>query len=321
MAGPQTDVESLRIVYAGTPEFAVPALRALIERGPRPVAVYTQPDRPAGRGRQLRPSPVKALAMEAGIPVEQPETLKTAEAQAGLAAWRPDILIVAAYGLILPRAVLEIPPLGGLNLHASLLPRWRGAAPIHRAILEGDRETGICLMQMAPGLDTGPVHACRRVPIADDATTGSLHDTLAETGAELLLEHLPRIARGASTATPQDDRLATYAHKLEKREAWLDWSRPAQALDRQVRAFNPWPVAQTRWQDKVIRVYAAEPLPGPADPVPGTIRAAGQDGVEVGTGGGRLRLLRVQLPGRRPVAAGDWANTASLVGERLEGEG
>ncbi|WP_019023220.1 MULTISPECIES: methionyl-tRNA formyltransferase [unclassified Thioalkalivibrio] len=313
------DVPRPRVVYAGTPDFAVPALEALIERGPRPVAVYTQPDRPAGRGRQLRPSPVKVAAEAAGIPVLQPESLKSPEARAELAAWRPDILIVAAYGLILPRAVLEIPGRGGLNIHASLLPRWRGAAPIHRAILAGDTETGVCLMQMAPGLDTGPVHACRSTPITATTTTGELHDALATLGAELLLERLPEILAGRSQPEPQDDAGATYAHKLEKDEAWLDFARPTVELDRQVRAFNPWPVAQARWGGQVIRVHAARPLPGPADPEPGTIRAVGRDGVEVGTGEGRLRLETVQLPGKRPVAAADWANTTALVGQRLTG--
>lgn len=320
MAQRDKDVPLPRVVYAGTPDFAVPALQALIERGPRPVAVYTQPDRPAGRGRQLRPSPVKVAAEAAGIPVLQPESLKSPEAQAELAAWHPDILIVAAYGLILPRAVLEIPSRGGLNIHASLLPRWRGAAPIHRAILAGDSVTGVCLMQMAPGLDTGPVHACRSTPITGTTTTGELHDTLAAMGAELLLEQLPEILAGRSQPQPQDDAGATYAHKLGKDEAWLDFARPAVELDRQVRAFNPWPVAQARWGEQVIRVHASSLLPGAsADPQPGTIRAAGRDGVEVGTGEGRLRLDTVQLPGKRPVAAADWANTTALVGQRLAG--
>ncbi|WP_018938923.1 MULTISPECIES: methionyl-tRNA formyltransferase [unclassified Thioalkalivibrio] len=314
-----TDVDSLRIVYAGTPDFAVPALQALIESGHAPVAVYTQPDRPAGRGRKLRPGPVKQVAEAAGLPVVQPESLKSPEAQAALAAWRPDILIVAAYGLILPRAVLAIPPLGGLNIHASLLPRWRGAAPIHRAILAGDSETGVCLMQMAPGLDTGPVHACRRVPITPETTTGSLHDILAREGAELLVEQLPAIAAGESAPLPQDDAQATYARKLEKQEAWMDWSQPAVALDRQVRAFNPWPVAQTGWQGQVVRVFNATPFAEPADAAPGTIRNTGVDGVDVATGDGILRLQTVQLPGRRPVAAADWARNADLVGQTLTG--
>ncbi|WP_017942614.1 MULTISPECIES: methionyl-tRNA formyltransferase [unclassified Thioalkalivibrio] len=314
-----TDVDSLRIVYAGTPDFAVPALQALIEAGHAPVAVYTQPDRPAGRGRKLRPGPVKQVAEAGGLPVVQPESLKSAEAQAELAAWRPDILVVAAYGLILPRAVLAIPPLGGLNIHASLLPRWRGAAPIHRAILEGDAETGVCLMQMAPGLDTGPVHACRRVPITPETTTGSLHDVLARAGAELLVEQLPMIAAGESAPWPQDDTQATYARKLEKQEAWMDWSQPAAALDRQVRAFNPWPVAQAGWQGQALRVYAATPLSAASDASPGTILRAGPEGVDVATGDGVLRLQAVQLPGRRAVAAADWARNADLVGETLTG--
>ncbi|WP_018873183.1 methionyl-tRNA formyltransferase [Thioalkalivibrio sp. ALJ16] len=314
-----TEVASLRIVYAGTPDFAVPALQALIAAGHAPVAVYTQPDRPSGRGRKLRPGPVKVVAEAAGLPVVQPESLKSPEARAELAGWRPDVLIVAAYGLILPRAVLELPPLGGLNIHASLLPRWRGAAPIHRAILAGDHETGVCLMQMAPGLDTGPVHACRRVAITAQTTTGTLHDELAREGAELLLERLPAIARGASVPQPQDDAQATYAHKLDKQEAWLDWSRSAAALDRQVRAFNPWPVAQAGWQDQVVRVHAAVPLAGSSTATPGTILAAGPEGVDVVTGDGLLRLLTVQLPGRRPVAAADWARNADLVGQILTG--
>ncbi|MGM0671648.1 methionyl-tRNA formyltransferase [Thioalkalivibrio sp.] len=314
-----TDVESLRIVYAGTPDFAVPALEALIESGHAPVAVYTQPDRPAGRGRKRRPGPVKQVAEGAGLPVVQPESLKGAEAQAELAAWRPDILIVAAYGLILPRAVLALPPLGGLNIHASLLPRWRGAAPIHRAILAGDAETGVCLMQMAPGLDTGPVHACRRTPITPETTTGSLHDTLARQGAQLLVEQLPAIAAGESAPWPQDDAQATYARKLEKQEAWVDWSQSSPALDRQVRAFNPWPVAQTGWQGQVVRVHAASPIAVAADAAPGTILEAGPEGVDVATGDGVLRLQTVQLPGRRAVAASDWARNADLVGQTLTG--
>ncbi|WP_019625970.1 methionyl-tRNA formyltransferase [Thioalkalivibrio sp. ALJT] len=314
-----TDGEPLRIVYAGTPDFAVPALEALIAAGHAPAAVYTQPDRPAGRGRKLRPGPVKKIAEAAGLPVMQPESLKSPEARAELAAWRPDVLIVAAYGLILPRSVLELPPLGGLNIHASLLPRWRGAAPIHRALLAGDQETGVCLMQMAPGLDTGPVHACRRVAITPQTTTGSLHDALAREGAALLLEQLPAIAKGVSVPQPQDDAQATYAHKLDKQEAWIDWSRAAEELDRQVRAFNPWPVAQTAWQGQVVRVHAAVPVTGPSVAAPGTILATGADGVDVATGEGLLRLTTVQLPGRRPVAAADWARNADLVGQVLTG--
>jgi len=313
------DVESLRIVYAGTPAFAVPALEALIASGALPVAVYTQPDRPAGRGRQLRPSPVKTVAEAAGLSVVQPEGLRSAGPRDDLAAWRPDLLIVAAYGLILPRAVLAIPALGAINIHASLLPRWRGAAPIQRAILAGDAETGVCLMQMTAGLDTGPVHTCRRTPITPESTAASLHDVLARDGAELLCEWLPTLARGESEPRPQDDAQATYARKLDKDEAWLDWSQPTALLDRQVRAFNPWPVAQTGWQGQVVRVYSARPLAGAPGGPPGTVRAAGPDGVDVATGDGVLRLLRVQLPGRRPVAAADWARNAELVGELLAG--
>ncbi|WP_018946676.1 methionyl-tRNA formyltransferase [Thioalkalivibrio sp. AKL17] len=329
MAAADRDAPAPRIVYAGTPDFAVPALEALIAAGHPPVAVYTQPDRPAGRGRKLRPGPVKQAATAAGIPVEQPESLRDPQARARLAEWQPDLLVVAAYGLILPRAVLEIPPLGGVNIHASLLPRWRGAAPIHRAILAGDDETGVCLMQMAPGLDTGPVHACWRLPLGPRVTTGEVHDALARMGAELLVERLPAIARGESVPEPQDDARATYADKLEKDEARLDWDQPAGELDRRVRAFDPWPVAWTRMPDgeAVLRIHAARPVEAaqaatmtPADAGPGTIVAAGGEGVDVVTGDGLLRLERVQLPGRRPVSAGDWANTGDLTGQRLGGD-
>ncbi|WP_018935941.1 methionyl-tRNA formyltransferase [Thioalkalivibrio sp. ALJ24] len=325
MAAADRDATAPRIVYAGTPDFAVPALRALIDAGYPPVAVYTQPDRPAGRGRKLRPGPVKQASTDAGIPVEQPESLRDPQTRARLAEWQPDLLVVAAYGLILPRAVLEIPHQGGLNIHASLLPRWRGAAPIHRAILAGDDETGVCLMQMAPGLDTGPVHACRRLPLGPRVTTGEVHDALARMGAELLVEHLPAIMSGESVPQPQDEARATYAAKLEKDEARLDWQAPTVELDRRVRAFDPWPVAWTRLPDgEVLRIHAARPLDSAAAPaseaVPGTIVAAGSDGVDVATGDGLLRLERVQLPGRRPVSAADWANTGDLVGLRLGGE-
>lgn len=313
-----------RIVYAGTPEFAVPALAGLIAAGRAPVAVYTQPDRPAGRGRRLAASPVKRLALEAGIPVLQPPSLRPAEAQADLAALAPDLLIVAAYGLILPPAVLSVPPLGGLNIHASLLPRWRGAAPIQRAILAGDAETGVCLMRMEPGLDTGPVFACRHLRLDSDATAASVHDRLAAMGADLLLERLDAILDGSLTPSPQPEQGVLYAHKIDKGEAWIDWSESAQAIDRRVRAFYPWPVAQTEFDGRVLRVQEARPLPGeslsPAT-APGTILAARRDGVDVATGEGMLRLRVVQLPGRKPIPASAWAQGRALAGRVLGGSG
>ena len=313
-----------RIVYAGTPEFAVPALAGLIAAGRAPVAVYTQPDRPAGRGRRLTASPVKRLALEAGIPVLQPPSLRSAEAQGDLAALAPDLLIVAAYGLILPPAVLSLPTQGGLNIHASLLPRWRGAAPIQRAILAGDRETGVCLMRMEPGLDTGPVFACEHLRLEADGTAASVHDRLAAMGADLLLERLDAILDGRLTPRPQPEEGVRYAHKIDKGEAWIDWAASAQVIDRRVRAFNPWPVAQTGFDGRILRIHEAQPLPEePVSPEapPGTILATRPDGVDVATGQGMLRLRVVQLPGRKPIPASAWAHGGDLAGRILGGGG
>jgi methionyl-tRNA formyltransferase len=303
--------QRLRLVFAGTPDFAVPGLRACVAAGADIVAVYTQPDRPAGRGRKLAPSPVKQAALEAGIPVEQPESLKTPEAQARLRDYAPDLMVVIAYGLILPRKVLAIPRLGCWNVHASLLPRWRGAAPIQRAILAGDAETGVCLMQMEAGLDTGPVLLSESTPIRADDTGGSLHDRLAQTGAHVLGEGLRRIIAGETLqATPQPTDGASYAHKLDKAEAKLEFLRPAVELERKVRAFNPWPVAEAEVAGERLRVWGALALPGPESPAPnpGVIVAASKHGIDIACGEGVLRILKLQRAGGRVIDAADYVN-------------
>jgi methionyl-tRNA formyltransferase len=299
----------LRIVFAGTPEFAVPCLEACRASGAELVAVYTQPDRPAGRGRKLAPSPVKQAALAAGVAVEQPQSLKSPEAREALAAYRPDLLVVVAYGLILPRKVLAIPRLGCWNVHASLLPRWRGAAPIQRAILAGDTESGVDLMQMEAGLDTGPVLLERRTPIHRDDTGGSLHDRLAQLGAEVLLEALQRTRHGETlAATAQPAEGATYAHKLDKAEAALDFARPARELERQVRAFDPWPVAEASIEGESVRVWAAEALEREPAAAPGSVVGAGRDGIDLACGAGVLRVTALQRAGGKRISATDYLN-------------
>lgn len=292
--------QPLRIVFAGTPEFAAEHLKALLAAGQRPIAVYTQPDRPAGRGQKLMPSPVKQLALQHAIPVLQPASLRDPAAQAELAALEPELLLVVAYGLILPQAVLDIPRLGCINSHASLLPRWRGAAPIQRAIEAGDGESGVTVMQMEAGLDTGPMLLKVATPIQPDDTGGSLHDRLAGLGAQALVEAVVRLAAGGLAGEVQDDALATYAHKLNKDEARLDWSRPAAELARRIRAFDPWPVCHSSLNGTPLKVLGA--LVEASEGAPGTILAACRDGLTVACGEGALRLTRLQLPGGKPLA-------------------
>ena len=307
---------SLRILFAGTPEFSVPPLRALLASGHDVAGVYTQPDRPAGRGRQLAVSPVKALALEHGVPVHQPASLKSAEEAQALEAVGADLMVVVAYGLLLPQRVLDAPRLGCVNIHASLLPRWRGAAPIQRAVLAGDAETGITIMRLEAGLDTGPMLLVRRLPIAGDETGGSLHDKLSVLGAEALMAALPGIAAGTLVPQPQDEALATYARKLNKGEALIDWTSPALAIERQVRAFNPWPVAETRLDGEALRVWRARAIDGPGGAA-GTVVAVSGDGIDVATGEGRLRILELQPPGRRVMSARDYLNARNLAGAVL----
>jgi methionyl-tRNA formyltransferase len=304
---------TLRVVFAGTPDFAVPHLFACRRDGIDIAAVYTQPDRPAGRGRKLTPSPVKQAALELGLPVEQPENFKDSATRERLAGQAPDLIIVVAYGLILSKKVLAIPRLGCWNVHASLLPRWRGAAPIQRALLAGDAASGVCLMQMEAGLDTGPVLLSAALPIARDDTGGSLHDKLANLGAALLGEGLNRVMSAAPMpALPQSGDGVIYAHKLDKAEARLDWQGSADALERQVRAFDPWPVAEAEIGGEVVRVWRAESRDAGSRAIgalrSGEIVGAGRDGIDVACGAGVLRILELQRAGGRRISAGDYLN-------------
>lgn len=308
----------MKIIFAGTPEFAVPALQALIEAGHQVSLVLTQPDRPSGRGMKLKASPVKQLAVASGIEVFQPETLKEADVQVRIAAENADVMIVAAYGLIIPTSVLNMPRYGCYNIHASLLPRWRGAAPIQRALLAGDSETGVTIMEVVPALDAGAMVSRGVLPITGRDTAQTLHDGLANIGARLMVEAIQQLEKdGKLVATPQDESLVTYAHKLEKSEAAIDWSRPARELSRQVRGFNPFPVAHTLLNGDVCRIWMATDLPGQAE--------AGKivditDGIQVGCGEGILRIEELQMPGGKRLTAKEFLQGHSLKAGQFLGE-
>lgn len=305
-----------RIVFMGTPDFAVPILEALIATQ-QVVGVVTQPDRPSGRGNHLQPPPVKRVAEAAGLPVYQPKSLRKPEAIAPLRDWQPDAIVVAAFGQILRPHVLDLPPLGCLNVHASLLPSWRGAAPIQHAILAGDAQSGVCLMRMDVGLDTGPVYACAVLELAADETAATLHDKLSALGAQLIQTELPAILAGARPPQPQDDALATYAPMLQKEDGRLAWSQSAVALERRVRAFTPWPGAYALWDGQPLKVLRARALPGHlADP--GVVQPL-PDGAAVATADGRLELLELQLPGKRALPIAEFLRgRPQLIGSRLE---
>jgi len=314
---PPMNCNSLRVTFAGTPEFAAVALDALLSSAHEVVGVLTQPDRPAGRGRKLTPSAVKLRALNAGVPVQQPANLRDARAQAELRALDADVLVVAAYGLILPQAVLDVPPLGCLNIHGSLLPRWRGAAPIHRAVLAGDEQTGVCIMQMDAGLDTGAVLLEKTLRIDPDETVAALHDRLAALGAMALLEALPGRCNGTLQSVAQPEQGVTYAEKLSKSEAKLDFSVSSVELHRRIRAFNPWPVAEGQLCGQRVRIWRSRPVNDEAvdESRPGTIVSTTADALRVRTGDGLIDLVNLQWPGKKAQDAAAFFHGKDLLGE------
>ncbi|NRB22921.1 methionyl-tRNA formyltransferase [Shewanella sp.] len=302
-------MKPLNIVFAGTPDFAARHLQALIDSEHNVIGVYSQPDRPAGRGKKLQASPVKVLALEHNIPVYQPKSLRDEAAQQELSGLNADLMVVVAYGLILPQVVLDTPRLGCINVHGSILPRWRGAAPIQRALWAGDKETGITIMQMDLGLDTGDMLLKTKLTIEDDDTSGSLYDKLALQGPDALIQALTGLAKGELEAEKQDETLANYAHKLSKEEAELDWNKSALQLWREIRAFNPWPISHFSHNDASIKVRQAKVSGSISDAPAGTIISADKSGIEIATGEGVLSLQNMQLPGKKPLSVGDILNS------------
>ena len=307
--------KKLRIIYAGTPDFSVPALQALIDSEHDVVAVYTQPDRPAGRGRKIRFGPVKQLAVDYDISVEQTTTLKTEEEQQKLRDYQADIMVVAAYSLILPQAILDTPKYGCLNIHASLLPRWRGAAPIHRAIQAGDTETGVTIMQMAAGLDTGDILHKIIIPINAEDGGQSIHDKLSAEGAVGLMTVIEQVINGKLQPEVQDDSLANYAHKLSKSEGEIDWTKPAKQIDCLVRAFDAWPTAYTSYRGKPLKILHSCVVENNSQAVAGEVIKESKAGIDIATGEGALRVTRLQIPGGKKLNIQDFLNARSLAGE------
>jgi methionyl-tRNA formyltransferase len=307
----------LRVVFAGTPAFAVPALDAIVAAGHLVPAVYTQPDRPAGRGRNLKPSEVKMRALELELAVEQPLSMRMPETLPRLRQLAPDVLVVVAYGLILPQSVLEVPRLGCFNIHASLLPRWRGAAPIQQAILAGDSMTGVTIMRMTAGLDEGPILAQREQRIDAHMTAGELHDALAAAGATLMVEVLDSVAAGTAVPREQDPSAATYAPKISKDDARIVWSDSAASIARRIRAYDPWPGAAALWRGEQIKIWRAEVRAGCQGARPGDVLSADASGIEVACGNGSLALRTLQLPGRKRIDAADFLHAHSIAGDSL----
>ncbi|MBH0081679.1 methionyl-tRNA formyltransferase [Pseudoalteromonas sp. NZS11] len=315
--------QPLRIIFAGTPDFAARHLQALIQSEHQIVGVYSQPDRPAGRGKKLKTSEVKALALEHNLPVFQPQSLKNDEALAELTSLNADIMIVVAYGLILPKAILEAPRLGCLNVHGSILPRWRGAAPIQRAIWAGDEQTGVTIMQMDEGLDTGDMLHISRCPISTTETSASLYTKLAELGPDALIETINKLANGELTPEPQNDELANYAKKLSKEEANIDWSMSALQIERNIRSFNPWPVCFTQMGGQTVKIYQAQVVLQSGDP--GQILSSDKNGVVVACGEHALCITQLQPQGKKPMAINDflngrsdWVTPGTILGENNE---
>lgn len=304
---------TLRIIFAGTPEFALPTLKNLLSSEHTIVAVYTQPDRPSGRGQQVHASPVKQLALSHQVPVFQPATLRDEAVQEELKTHQADVMIVVAYGFILPAAVLTIPRLGCINLHPSLLPRWRGAAPIPRCVEAGDTETGISIMQMDAGMDTGPILKQEKYFLMGDESSEKLHAILSLRGAELILETVTELENGIAAAFAQDNTLATHAKKIDKKEAVIDWQESAVVIANKIRAFNDWPVANTLFQNQVLRIWEAEVMNEKTSAHPGVIISAEKEAFYVATGDGVLKILSVQLPGKKRISIADFVNAHSTM--------
>jgi methionyl-tRNA formyltransferase len=313
---------SLKIIFAGTPEFASIALEAIALTQHKIVAVYTQPDRASGRGLKVTPSPVKSVAFNLDIPVYQPVSLKVESEQEQLRKFNADVMIVAAYGLILPKAVLSIPRYGCLNIHASLLPRWRGAAPIHHALIAGDKVSGITIMQMDEGLDTGDMLLKHQYTFAENETSQSLHDRLAKMGAEAIVETLTLLTEGKLQPEKQNGELSTYAKKITKEEALINWQEEAAVIERKIRAYYPWPMAHTVWQGQPLRVGSAAIVQSATNAAHGTIMQISREGIDVAASDHIIRILQLQLPGGKMISAGDFYNAhrdKMRVGERLGG--